>query len=303
MSIKIEWPFGPKITCAKCGKKFRYRGTEDDDALDGALAYCDECTEAIKQQEASAALQVAISTPTFDMAASAPVIHEEIAGESAIDKAVQMAIRIANDNSNGYSMPDRYGVHSFDCSSLVIRCCREAGIPTGIANTTHDMYEGFMSSGWQDVTCEVNRTTGSGLIRGDVLLNMENHTVFYIGDGKVVNARTDSDGCVGDSHGDEIRIQNYWNFPWDYILRWPSDGKCRPVLLDVDGEFGPRTEAALRQYQKDNGLIDTGAADNGTWANLISEIEYQYLQNGSAGDRVSILQAMLNIYNTEEKEK
>lgn len=244
-----------------------------------------------------------ISAPTFETAAAAPAIREEPVRENAIEKAVQMAIRIAEDNSNGYSMPDRFGAHSFDCSSLVIRCCKEAGIPAGNANTTHDMYENFMASGWQDVTCEVNRATGSGLIRGDVLLNRENHTVFYIGDGKVVNARTDSDGYVGDSHGDEIRIQNYWNFPWDYILRWPSDGKCKPSLLDVDGEFGPKTESALRRYQKDNGLIETGAVDNGTWANLISKIKYQYLQNGSTGDRVSILQAMLNIYNSEEKEK
>lgn len=39
--------------------------------------------------------------------------------------------------------------------------------------------------------------------------------------------------------------------------------------LDIDGEFGPKTENALREYQKNNGLEVDGVAGPATYAKLL----------------------------------
>lgn len=301
MSIKIEWPFGPKLTCSRCGKNFKYRGSRDNDALDGAPAYCDECEEALKKEEADAKLQAQLKAegkldaPTFSGSAAAPQIKQD--GAERVEKAVQWAIAIANDNSHGYSQANRNGP-DYDCSSMVISAFEWAGIPTGGATYTGNMYSEFMANGWKDVTGEVNRVTGFGLIPGDVLLNDANHTCLYIGDGKVVNARTDSDGRQGDSFGDEIRIQSYWNFPWDHVLRWPADGKIvshpKSKLLEVDGEFGPLTETRLNEVLIVAGENPTSVCDEIAWTILFDMICHTELRIGSTGNLVKALQAILN---------
>lgn len=143
---------------------------------------------------------------------------------SVTEKAVEFAIKIANDNSHGYSQQNRNGNPDYDCSSLVIACYRNAGLKLNGASWTGNMYHSFLAEGFVDVKDRVDRYTGEGLQRGDVLLNTSNHTCIAIGGGKVVNARTDTDGISGDSHGDEIRIQPYWDYnPWNYILRYMGD--------------------------------------------------------------------------------
>jgi len=39
---------------------------------------------------------------------------------------------------------------------------------------------------------------------------------------------------------------------------------------DIDSYFGPRTEAAVRKLQGDDGLPVTGKVDRDTWSDLIS---------------------------------
>ena len=41
---------------------------------------------------------------------------------------------------------------------------------------------------------------------------------------------------------------------------------------DVDGIFGPRTEAAVKAFQRDKGLPETGKVDKATWEVLIGSI-------------------------------
>ena len=59
--------------------------------------------------------------------------------------------------------------------------------------------------------------------RGDVLLNIARHTVMHIGNGKVVSASINENngyhgGKLRDQNGKEIKIQSYYNFPWDCVL-------------------------------------------------------------------------------------
>ena len=61
------------------------------------------------------------------------------------------------------------------------------------------------------------------LQRGDILINTEQHTEIYAGDGKDYGAHEDLDGADGDSSGDEVSLGSYWNDAWDTILR-PTGG-------------------------------------------------------------------------------
>lgn len=145
---------------------------------------------------------------------------------SKIENYIQTAINIANDNSHGYSQYKRWGNPDYDCSSLVITVIENSGIPvkTNGATYTGNMYNAFIRSGFKDVTNTVNLTTGQGLQRGDILLNTINHTEIYIGNGKNVGARGSENNTIhgvgGDQTGREIGISNYYNYPWNYVLRY-----------------------------------------------------------------------------------
>lgn len=83
----------------------------------------------------------------------------------------------------------------------------------------------FKANGFQDVTALVNRSTGAGLVRGDVLLNTVHHTAMYCGNGKEVEASINEKGTAhggkpGDQTGREFLIRSYRNYPWTNILRY-----------------------------------------------------------------------------------
>lgn len=150
---------------------------------------------------------------------------------SKIEKAVQQMEAWANDNSHGYDQIYRWGEKGdFDCSAAVIQACENAGIPvkSNGATYTGNMLSVFKKCGFKDVTSSVNLSTGSGLKRGDVLLNTSHHTAMYCGNGKEVEASINEKGTAtggkpGDQTGKEFLIRSYRNYPWTNVLRY-SDG-------------------------------------------------------------------------------
>ena len=133
-----------------------------------------------------------------------------------IDKAVQWALDIAADDSHKYSQSARWGPH-YDCSSFVITAYEKAGVPvkTRGANSTHDMKAVFIQCGFKDITSQINLSTGSGLKKGDVLLNTEHHAALVRADGgAIVHASSPSNG---------ICTRGYYNKPWNCILRYTKD--------------------------------------------------------------------------------
>lgn len=141
---------------------------------------------------------------------------------TVIEKAVQWAINTANDNSHGYSQADRWGP-DYDCSSFVITAYQQAGLALREAGASYtgNMRNAFLSCGFFDATNLVNLGSGGGIQAGDVLLNYSAHTCIAIGAGRVANCRTDEGHPqAGDQSGNEIRLQSYWNYPWNCVLRY-----------------------------------------------------------------------------------
>lgn len=226
-----------------------------------------------------------------------------------IKKAVSWAIDIANNNSHGYSQIDRWGP-DYDCSSFVIQAYEQAGIPLRKAGASYtgNMRNAFLSCGFIDVTQSCNLSSGSGIKAGDVLLNYSAHTCLSIGNGKVANCRTNEGNYQsGDQSGNEIRIQSYWNYPWNCVLRLREDVQINPqpvepveehelklkvlkanntfsnsvVLLQsllnernfpcgsVDGYFGNKTKSAVIQAQSFFKIAQDGICGQETWGKLL----------------------------------
>lgn len=194
------------------------------------------------------------------------------------ERTAQIAVTIANDDKHGYSQANRNGTlgsGDFDCSSLVIYCYdtafKEAGVsPTPSqcgASYTGNMLAAFIRCGFKSFRDD----HGAGLRVGDVLLNEQKHTaiVCSVNPVKVVNARGDIDGLPGDSSGTEIRIQPYWSFPWDWVLRYEPNTK-------VDNVTESNT---VGQQMADHIIANRG--------------RYPTIQFGDKGDAVMFAQAIL----------
>lgn len=144
------------------------------------------------------------------------------------EKAVHWMISTANNPRHGYDQKYRWGERGdYDCSSAVITAWEKAGIPVRLAGASYtgNMLSAFKKCGFDDVTQSVNLKKGSGLLRGDVLLNRKSHTAMYIGGGQIAQASINEKGTAvggapGDQTGKEFLIRSYYNYPWDYVLRY-----------------------------------------------------------------------------------
>ena len=159
-------------------------------------------------------------------------ISEQKDGNTMIEKAISQMETWANDNSHGYDQIYRWGERGdYDCSSAIIQAWENANVPVKSQGATYtgNMKKVFLKCGFKDVTSQVNLANGSGLKRGDVLLNEANHTAMYCGNGKEVEASinergTATGGQPGDQTGREFLIRPYYNYPWDCVLRFVGGG-------------------------------------------------------------------------------
>ena len=209
---------------------------------------------------------------------------------------------LAKDDSHGYDQIYRWGEKGdYDCSSAVITAYETAGVPVKSKGATYtgNMKNVFLNNGFIDVTNQINLSSGSGLVRGDVLLNEVHHTALYCGDGLEVEASiNEKGGATGGTPGDqttrEILIRTYRNYPWNCVLRYT--GNVKPYLfkgckgekvawlqeslntlifsnLDVDGDFGKLTDNAVKTFQSIHGLEIDGIVGKATEQAIKDELE------------------------------
>lgn len=168
-----------------------------------------------------------------------------------IEKSIEWALAIAEDDTHGYSQSSRWGP-DYDCSSFVIQALREGGFKTGFAITTKNMrkeleYMGFTWVDWSEIGDE------SGLQRGDVLM-ASHHTEIYLGNGRKVGAHSagkyfdeNGDPVTGDQDGNEISENDYKYASWNGVLRYipkpfedlePANiGETKYAMLSFDGKY------------------------------------------------------------------
>ena len=220
---------------------------------------------------------------------------------NTIQKAIEWAVAIANDSRHGYDQKNRWGP-DYDCSSLVISAYKQAGVPL-TCTYTGDMLKDMLSNGF----VVVHGTTQPG----DVLLNVtKGHTALYIGNNKLVQASISENGTVhagkaGDPTGRATNVRTYYDFPWEYVLRYSEERAtanaadsyrivdCLPVIrygdknalvaaiqaslqyygysvgvCGIDGDFGTDTKSAVICFQIDHALKPYGEVGDDTFTQL-----------------------------------
>ena len=149
--------------------------------------------------------------------------------ESRIERMVEYAVAIAEDDSHGYSWADRWE-RDRDCASLMYDSADHAGYGVGRGND-RTRYTGTMPKDFQEAGFSMLPYGSVAPYRGCIFLRDPwgpgGHTELYIGDNLTVGAHIAETGGVygepGDQTGNEISVgPNYGN--WDYILCPPDDG-------------------------------------------------------------------------------
>lgn len=155
-------------------------------------------------------------------------------GTGMVEKALDWAVGIANDESHGYDWDNRLGP-DYDCSSLVNHAYYNAGFNVDPAAATFTMRQMYQDIGFTVLGPEVANDVNS-LKRGDILLQDDYHTEIYLGNGMNVGAHSNEFGGVqggvtGDQTGREICVDAYWvySYPsagvygWSCVLRPPQE--------------------------------------------------------------------------------
>mgnify|MGYP004460390579 CR=1 FL=1 len=196
--------------------------------------------------------------------------------------AVDFAVKIANNNSHGYSQAVRslYNItnpKSFDCSSLALTAYYYALQKNGLTAQANYLkancsYTGNMlkmlNAGFEIVAR--NQTAHKQMIKGDLELNTTHHVAMAIDKDNIVHARS-SEGTTDtrDNSGNEIRTQPWYLYShdWTHRLRFTGKGIDFSKLIKNSSEKpNASTSTTLSKTPKWVGKINKNGAPVRTWA-------------------------------------
>ena len=183
--------------------------------------------------------------------------------DSKLEKAVQWAINIANDDSHGYSQENRWGP-DYDCSSFVISALKNAGMDVGNASYTGNMVDELSKRNFQYISW--GDTGGvSGLRRGDIMWR-SGHTEMYIGNNQQVGAHWhNGHTATGDPSGTEISVQDFYYNDWECVLRYSANSDTVKA--------GNNVEETIYNFFRNTMGVNT-AVTCGVLANIEKECDF-----------------------------
>lgn len=180
---------------------------------------------------------------------------------------------------------DGTGKRCYDCAQLVRWCMDAIGITmVSGANSqwtqTDWAQKGTVDNLPVDKLCIVYREDSDG---------KKHHTGIYLGDGTIVHAKGHDYGVMHEKLGDPRFT--HWGIPWGLYEemkpmapKYPSLSKgasgayvyimqaaicLAGKTVTIDGKFGAKTEAALKEYQAAMGQNITGVCGSQTWSSLL----------------------------------
>ncbi len=170
-----------------------------------------------------------------------------------------------------------------DCSSLMHVCAIAGGakLSYGVnAMWTGNMVAGFTAGGeYEALTDPKYLRSDAYLKRGDILVNSKAHTAMALENGAMVGGNvaarpTEGKDIVAPTTGTVmltplplLKKGSKGSAVWSMQTRLSDRGYSTE---GVDSDFGSNTEAALKRFQKDNGLEVDGECGKMSWAKLIN---------------------------------
>lgn len=168
---------------------------------------------------------------------------------------------LVNHDSHGYTQGNRWGngtketvdlgdgvsievmLGDRDCSSAIISALNAVGIDTGDATYTGNMKRNILNTGlfeWKGEEFVAGR--------GDIYLNEQCHTAMSVDEEstRLAEFAISENGTIygneGDQTGSESRFVAYYNYPWDGILHWTSDGATLGGDINADTNTSTPTD-------------------------------------------------------------
>lgn len=162
--------------------------------------------------------------------------------QETIEKATNWMEETAKDPKHGYDQTYRWGQKGdYDCSAAVITAWKNAGIDLKEDGATYtgNLVQALLKNDFKDITDDVNRSTGVGLKRGDILFAKGHHVAMYCGGGLEVEASINEKGTAtggkpGDQTGREFLIRKYRNYPWTNVFRYEGGVAEETVVKKID---------------------------------------------------------------------
>lgn len=190
-----------------------------------------------------------------------------------IQKMIDYAVAIANDDSHGYSQSRRWKAQGSDrdCSSLMYEAAHHAGYnvtvgPSGV-HYTGTMIDDFRKAGFEVLEFDGNLYD---LDPGDILVRdpwgEDGHTEMYIGNNQFVGAHGSehgtADGEPGDQTGNEISVVGVYG-NWDYVLMPPKEG-ASTMTTWKDGNYTATHTLNIREKRRGSSTLVCQVAKGAT---------------------------------------